>query len=448
LCISKGVFPTEWKRARVTPVFKAGDPHSVNNYRPISILSCVSKILERHVHDTFYKFLAGNQLLSDCQFGFRPNHSTETALISAIDNWHQNMNNGKLTGVLFIDLRKAFDTVNHKVLLHKLRSFGVSDLALSFFAAYLCNRSQAVNFSGVMSDVKPVDIGVPQGSILGPLFFILYVNDYPKCLKHSSVIMYADDTSQSVTGKTVNCVEKMMCEDLLCTIKWMTENKLSLNLQKTQCMLIGSVQKLSRSSPLNVKVDDFTIQNVTCAKLLGVFVDAHLSWRDHIDYVCRKISKKLGVMRRLSSFMSFTGTSKVYSSIVFPHFTYCSSVWSLPSNNADIDRLFKLQKRAARILLGIRDLQLATSTLLQRLKWLPIAEYHRYKKATLTFKLLHDVCPNSLQNTFKYVREVSTRTTRSATSSDLYVPSVKDHSCFLLLFYGMISLVMSEMLSI
>ena len=195
MCIEKRTFPSVWKQARLSPIYKKGYPHLETGYRPVSVLSCVSKIIERHVHDTLYKFLEDNNLLSDSQFGFRPSHSTETALISAVDDWQKNMDKGKLTGVLFIDLRKAFDCVNHKVLLHKLKSYGVSDQAMSFFSSYLNNRSQTVNFNGVLSERKEIDIGVPQGSILGPLFFIVHVNDYPKCLKHSTVTMHADDTS-------------------------------------------------------------------------------------------------------------------------------------------------------------------------------------------------------------------------------------------------------------
>lgn len=423
LCISKGTFPTEWKRARVTPIFKAGDPHSVNNYRPVSILSCVSKILERHVHDTFYDYLSQNHLLSERQFGFRPNRCTETALISIADEWYNSINDGKLTGVMFIDVRKAFDTVNHHVLLHKLKSYGVSDKAMSFFTSYLSNRQQAVNFNGVLSDFKPINIGVPQGSILGPLFFILHVNDFPKCLKHSNVIMYADDTSLSTDGKTVECVEEKLFEDFLCTIQWMKDNKLSLNLDKTQCMLIGSAQKLARSSPLKIKVNDIVIQNVQSAKLLGVYVDVNLSWHQHINFMCKKIAKKLGVLRRLSSFMSAKGISKVYSSIVFPHFLYCSSVWSMPSNNTNIDRLYKLQKRAARILLGIRNSLTPTQELFNRLKWMPITDYFKYRKACLTFKIIHST--NPLQKNLVFVSGVSSRRTRAATSNKLYVPPTR-----------------------
>ena len=264
-------------------------------------------------------------LLSNCQFGFRPSHSTETALISAVDDWQKNTDNGKLTGVLFIDLRKAFDCVNHKVLLRKLRSYGVSDQAMSFFSSYLNNRSQTVNFSGVLSEMKEINIGVPQGSILGPLFFIVHINDYPKCLKHSTVTMYADDTSQSVVGKSSEIIEKMICDDLVCTIEWMKNNKLSLNLEKTECMLIGSSQKLSRCNPLNVIVNDVKISNVQSSKLLGVMVDQNLSWKQHIDFVVKN-SKKLDSLCRMSSFMPVDCQYKVYCSSVFPHFTYCTSL--------------------------------------------------------------------------------------------------------------------------
>jgi hypothetical protein len=158
------------------------------------------------------------------------------------DKWFKNMDDGKLTGVLFIDLRKAFDTVNHTVLLHKRLSYGICHNTFKGFQSYLSNRKQYVSWRGALSKETDVSIGVPQGSILGPLFFILYKNDYPKCLKHSSITMYADDTSQDVSDKSVDVIESKLQEDFKLCAEWMLRNKLSINIQKTKCMLIGTTQ--------------------------------------------------------------------------------------------------------------------------------------------------------------------------------------------------------------
>ena len=284
--IKSGVFIDEWKDARVTPLYKSGEIFLVNNYRPVSVLPILSKIIERHIHNHFYEYLMHNNLITENQSGFRPKHSCETALHSIIEKWLHNIDNGKLTGVLFVDLSKAFDTVNHHVLLHKLLSFGICENSYNWFKSYLTNRSQCVRWNGSQSEKLDVTIGVPQGSILGPLFFMLYVNDYPNCLQHSAAHMYADDTS-------IYVIENKLLRDLKNTLEWMDKNKLTINLKKTQCMLIGTEQRLRKSRKLSLQVGDVFIENVSCAKLLGVYIDRCLTWSEHVEILSKKTCKQI-----------------------------------------------------------------------------------------------------------------------------------------------------------
>lgn len=304
------------------------------------VMSIVSKIIERHVFNSFYEYLNTNNLLIEQQSGFRPKHSCETALHNIIDKWLNNIDDGKLTGVLFIDLSKAFDTVNHEVLLHKLLSFGICNNSFKWFQSYLHGRTQSVRWKGVFSDEKDVTIGVPQGSILGPLFFILFVNDYPKCFKHSNVNIYADDTTQDVSHKSIDVIEQKLYEDLLCSVNWMNRNKLTMNLEKTQCMLIGTKQKLSKCKKLYIKVGDVVLNTVEKAKLLGVTIDEYLTWSDHIDFLSKKLAQKIGILRRLRVFMSNAALLKIYNTIIFPHFNYCCTVWCSAKNNGQIEKIF------------------------------------------------------------------------------------------------------------
>ena len=189
----------DWKRARVTPppfFLKSGYEHVVNNYRLVSVLPIVSKIIERHVFNAYYEYLSENGLITKCQSGFRPKHSCETVLNGHIEKWPDHIDKGKLTGVLFIDISKAFDTVNHDVLLHKLLSFGICDKTFLWFKSYLTDRVQSVGWREALSKPKNVTKDVSQGSISGPLFFILFVNDYLDCLEYSDATIYADNTSQ------------------------------------------------------------------------------------------------------------------------------------------------------------------------------------------------------------------------------------------------------------
>ena len=189
------LFPSAWKEAKVFPLHKSGDVDSTNNYRPISILPVVSKIIERAVHNHVYSYVTQNCILNVHQSGFRPKYSTETALVDMVDDWLLNINSGQMTGVAFIVLRKAFDTVNHEILIDKLRVIGVSSITLKWFNSYLSNRIQRVSYNEVVSDALPISTGVPQGSILGPLLFLIFINDMPNVIKHGKISMYADDTS-------------------------------------------------------------------------------------------------------------------------------------------------------------------------------------------------------------------------------------------------------------
>lgn len=417
-------FVNEWKSARVTPIFKSGDNHIVNNYRPVSVLPIVSKIIERHVFNAFYDYLSNNKLITNCQSGFRPKHSCETALNSLVDRWLKHIDDGKLTGVLFIDLSKAFDTVNHNVLLYKLKAFGICENSLLWFKSYLCNRKQCVGWNGILSKSQNITIGIPQGSILGPLFFILYVNDYPKCLNYSHATIYADDTSQDVSDKSVDIIEYKLKEDLICAMEWMKNNKLTMNLKKTQCMLIGTIQRLSKCRKLCIEVNNVIIETVDVAKLLGVNIDCSLTWSYHIDCLTKKISKKIGVLGRLKSFMSSFALLKVYNSVIFPHFNYCCTIWSSAKNAANIDKIFKLQKRAARIILKEKCVMTPSVVLFNKLKWMPMPDYFVYRKAILVFKSLNHLVPEYL-NVFKYVHQISTRSTRQSSHNLLYIPKSK-----------------------
>ena len=203
--IITGIYPTEWKMARVTPVFKKGEKSDLNEYRPISVIPVVSKVFEKIVYDQLYQYLNDNQLLSSCQSGFRSLHSTLTALLEATNSWSVNIDNGFLNGVVFIDLKKAFDTIDHEINLRKLSYFGADQATAKWFQSYLSNRTQRCNVNGNLSTASTVTCGVPQGSILGPLPFFMYINDLPNCLRVQLAAprMFADDTSIALSAKTV-----------------------------------------------------------------------------------------------------------------------------------------------------------------------------------------------------------------------------------------------------
>ena len=205
--ILMGIYPTEWKLARVTPIFKKGSKSDINNCRPTSVIPVVSKVLEKLVYGQLYHYLNDNKLLSSCQSGFRSLHSTITALLEATNSWSVNIDNGFLNGVVFIDLKKAFDTIDHEIILRKMSYFGADQESITWFQSYLSNRTQRCNVNGRLSTPRTITCGVPQGSILGPLLFLMYINDLPNCLREASQRMFADDTNTRSSEKlTLGCL--------------------------------------------------------------------------------------------------------------------------------------------------------------------------------------------------------------------------------------------------
>ena len=225
--LKTGVFPNDWKNARVSPLYEnSGKRNDPSNYRPISVIPVVAKVFERIIYDQLYVHLTKYNLLSKYQSGFRSLHSTVTALLEATDSWALNIDRGWINAVVFLDLKKAFDTVDHEILLSKLRSYGIRGLALRLFRSYLVDRTQICQIDCSKSTPRFLNCGVPQGTILGPLLFLLYINDLPQCLNFSHPRMYADDTSITYAGKDLNEIGDYLNNDLKSVNTWLSSNKL------------------------------------------------------------------------------------------------------------------------------------------------------------------------------------------------------------------------------
>ena len=238
--INSGVLPNEWKFSKLIPLFKQGERRDLNNYRPISITPIVAKVFERIIYDQVYTYLMDNSLLSNCQSGFRTLHSTVTALLEATNNWSYNIDQGNVNAVVFLDLKKAFDTVDHAILLSKLSVYGLGGRVGSWFGSYLHNRKQKCYVNGHLSSYRFLPCGIPQGTILGPLLFQIYINDLPNCLTHSRPRMYADDTNLTFASNNVCDIDYKLNEDLDNVNKWLIANKLTLK-TKIKYVTISSI---------------------------------------------------------------------------------------------------------------------------------------------------------------------------------------------------------------
>ena len=342
---AQGIFPSALKRARVVPIYKGGSKSEVANYRPISLLSSFSKVYEKLMHARVSNFLDQNSSLHDEQFGFRAGRSCEQALLTAQSILLKSLNNKKSISVLLlIDFSKAFDMVDHSILLKKLHHYGIRGIALQWFKSYLGDRHQFVTINGQDSTSQHMQHGVPQGSILGPLLFIIYINDLPQISSAARFIMYADDANIIITGKNVAEISEQLNTLSRGLLDWVDCNGLALNLQKTNYMLFA---RKNTDLPHGLVIANTRIERKTEAKFLGVIVDEKLAWTKHIKTLNSKMSRYTGIMYKIKSSLPIETRLQIFHSFVQSHLNYCSLVWGF-SARSNIESLFAKQKKGIR----------------------------------------------------------------------------------------------------
>ena len=353
LSLHRGLFPNDLKRARIKPVHKSGNSKMFDNYRPISVLPVISKIFEKCVYRQLTKYLENNKMLSNSQHGFRSHRSTETATTLFIDTVRLNMDKGHYTGVIYIDLSKAFDTLNHSIMLNTLCNYGVTHSSNDWFADYLFSRTQQVLFQDELSSPCYLNSGVPQGSIIGPLLFILYINGLSDVIKHSELLMYADDTVLYCSAKTISTIEKNLQEDFSMISNWLNENELIINVKKgkTEIMIFGTSNKLKKldSPPFNIDHNGEQIYHTTSYKYLGMMLTPNLNMTEYLTKSIKKASSRIRLLKKTRTFMDKQTAKLVYNCLVFPLFTYCSLSLYGPTPNYLKERIDKLEQKAEKL---------------------------------------------------------------------------------------------------
>ena len=378
LSLTHGKFPDQWKSATVIPLQKAGDKSDVNNLRPVSLLPLPGKILEKLVHKKLLHFLEINNLLDHNQGGFRPNRSTINTVAKMTDMIFNAMNNKEITVAAFIDFRKAFDTVNHEILIEKLKRIGIRSNLLNWSTDYLTNRTQCTLANDTKWDKLYIKCGVPQGSTLGPLFFLVYINDIKSALGNINMFLFADDTVLLSSNKSAKSARDKLEEKLSQLLIWCRQNKLTMNLTKTKCMIFGTKQKVKISNLKKIKLDRAELDYVNSYKYLGRTLDKSLTYIKHIQSCISNVSHKMFIFSKIRPYINTKMAITIYKTLIVPFLDY-GDILFINASIELLNKLQRLQNKCLRICLRAHP-QTPTFFLHQETKTAPL---HDRRKAHL-----------------------------------------------------------------
>jgi hypothetical protein len=424
LSIRYGYVPPDWKLARVTPIYKGkGDQNDPSNFRPISVIGHIPKLIEKEIHVQFLKYLMDHSFITPDQPAYLKNHSTQTSLHKVVDDWLDNMNNGLITAACFLDIQKCFDTIDHDLLIAKLKCYGIRGNEIEWFLSYLSGRKQKVKVNNNISEALPVDIGVPQGSVLGPFLFLLFANDLSNFVMDGCVNCFADDTVIYVTGRTISEVTTKLQGIINDVRQWYLGNRLKVNPTKSEVMYIGTPQRLKHLNSNSVlKYGNDVLSVTNNIRYLGLILDSNLTWCQHISSIIRSVAPKIALMRRLSSVVPQSLSSKIFTTYLRPCLEYGITVWGGCSEEG-MNKVQKFQNLAARIVKKNYDyINHRGLDIVESLGWHTIRQRRDYHLSFLMYKCVHGQAPDYLRDNVLLLSEMNDIPTRNTHSLKVYVP--------------------------
>jgi hypothetical protein len=419
LSLNDGIFPENLKCSRTVPIFKAGSPLLCDNYRPISLLSVISKVLEKYVANKLTSHLTDNNLLYEHQYGFQKGKSTVHNLLVLTNFVAKEINDKKFVAGLFLDLKKAFDVVNHSILLKKLKKFGIKGKTWEWFRSYLSNRSQKVEINGVLSEEGYLELSVLQGSILGPILFLCFINDiYNATLLLT--LLFADDTAALDSDQDLPSLVNRVNIELNKLANWFRANKMAVNISKTKYIIfrprganidltncgeivyndneIGKPYDPSKVTTLDRIYNNNPVKTSRSYKLLGMYLDEFLSFDEHINHMCNKIAQSNFIINRAKNFLPHSALRTLYFALVHPHLLYCQPIYSCTTGK-NIVKLEKIQKKSIRIISNAKY-NAPTKELYEKAKIMPLRTMIEYSQSLLIHSIYHKYSPSSLHGTW------------------------------------------------
>ena len=418
LSLDTGIFPNNLKLSRTVPIFKSGSPESCDNYRPISLLSSISKILEKMVATNFVQHLENNKLIYKHQYGFLKGLCTEHNLLHVTNTIAKALNDGKFCIGLFLDLKKAFDVCSHEILLEKLKRFGVRGKSLEWFKSYLSNRSQYVDINGHISSPKSIDISVLQGSILGPILFLCYINDLPEATTLLT-FLFADDTCGLISGPILSELIDIMNTEINKLANWFRANKMAVNIGKTKFIIFHAKTKKIDLNGKNIVFNNNEIgkpfnpnlvtplervhnahpdKECRAYKLLGVYLDEHFTFNHHVNFLCSKLTRSLFCIKRAKQFVNQNSLKLLYFALIHSNLLYCIGTLSAMSN-ANAKKIFQIQKKAIRTISNAKY-NAHTNPLFFDLKILPYSKLQQQAKLNFMHGIEYNYGPPTFTETW------------------------------------------------
>ena len=393
----------------------------MTNYRPISLLSNVDKIFEKLVHSRLTSFLDKHTIIFNRQFGFRKAYSTSLSLTALTEEIRKALDKGQFSCGVFIDLQKAFDTVDHNILLRKLELYGVRGVANNWFRSFLTGRSQYVFYCGAKSIFNEITYGVPQGSVLGPLLFLLYINDLCNALIFCNTSLFADDISIIYSHFSLKKIEKSINIDLKRLFKWLCANKISLNVAKTEVILFRDPRKLIYHN-IRLRLNGNPLYFSPYVKYLGIYLDCFLSWNKHTEILKSKLCKANGIISRLRYLLPKSILISIYYALFLSHLTYACQVWG--QNLNPNSQIFRLQKQCLR-LLTFSDFNAPSSPLFDSLKLLKLFDIIKLQNILLISDIFKLVAPQRIIDLFDLRHYPHSYLTRGKASKLLLKPQIR-----------------------
>ena len=426
LSFNTGTYIEKLKQSKVIPIFKdKGSDLDFTNYRPISLLSNINKIIEKLMHERLYKFLEKYNCIYNLQYGFRTGHSTNHCLLDLTENIRKALDDNKYAVGVFVDLQKAFDTVDHNILLAKLNHYGIRGKCNQWFKSYLNERKQYVSINGSESTVKVMKCGVPQGSVLGPLLFLLYINDLHLCVKFSTSRHFADDTNLLFINSSLKQMKKQVNIDLKLLSSWLRANKISLNVDKTELLLFRCPNK-----PINydmrIKIDGRRLYPSAYVKYLGILIDSHLDWSYHTKSLASRLSRASGMLAKARHYVDKKILRNLYFGIFSSVMTYGSQIWG-QNQNIHVRRITKLQNKAMRII-NFSNFDEPSSHLYKSAKILKFKDNLMLQNFLYVHDSFTSNIPSNLQQNFSYIHTRHNYLTRNNKMKCVNLPVAKTYT--------------------